>query len=70
MRRKPKPVDRVLERLENVRKNSAGWTARCPAHGDNVNSLSVGEGADGRVLLYCHGVHIRKSCGGVGNSRM
>ncbi|HSY66702.1 MAG TPA: hypothetical protein VK829_19080 [Terriglobales bacterium] len=49
-----KPVAMVLARLENVAKISAGWVARCPAHNDNVNSLSVGEGDDGRALLHCH----------------
>jgi hypothetical protein len=49
-----KPVATVLARLENVAKISAGWVARCPAHDDNVNSLSVGEGDDGRALLHCH----------------
>lgn len=27
---------------------------RCPAHDDSTASLSVSEGADGRVLLHCH----------------
>jgi len=27
---------------------------RCPAHGDSTPSLSISEGDDGRVLLYCH----------------
>jgi hypothetical protein len=34
-----------------------GWKfrARCPAHsGENRESLSVGIGADGRALIYCH----------------
>src|SRR5262249_44233575 len=29
-------------------------TARCPAHADTHNSLSVKEGLDGRVLFKCH----------------
>jgi putative DNA primase/helicase len=49
-----KPVDRVLERLENVAEISAGWTARCPAHRDHCNSLSVAEGFDGKALVFCH----------------
>lgn len=43
----------ILERLEHVRKGGAGWTARCPAHEDKKNSLSVKEEADGKVLLHC-----------------
>jgi putative DNA primase/helicase len=49
-----KPVAEVLGHLENVAEISNGWTARCPAHDDNLNSLSVAEGSDGRALLYCH----------------
>jgi hypothetical protein len=29
------------------------FTARCPAHDDRRPSLSVREGADGRVLVWC-----------------
>jgi hypothetical protein len=36
------------------RKTSSGWQCCCPAHEDKNASLSVGEGADGRVLLCCH----------------
>ena len=28
--------------------------ARCPAHADHDNSLSIGETAEGNVLLHCH----------------
>ncbi len=44
----------VLGRLEKVRPNGSGWTARCPAHEDRTPSLAIGEGADGQVLLTCH----------------
>ncbi len=47
-------VDVVLDRLERVRRSGGGWVARCPAHEDRSPSLSVREGADGRVLVYCH----------------
>jgi hypothetical protein len=47
-------VDRVLDRLEQVKKNGSGWLACCPAHDDRTASLSVKEGDDGRVLLFCH----------------
>ncbi len=30
------------------------YSALCPAHGDNSPSLSVSEGDDGRILVYCH----------------
>jgi putative DNA primase/helicase len=48
------PVQRVLSRLKNVAAISGGWTARCPAHADRVNSLSIAEGSDGRALIFCH----------------
>jgi hypothetical protein len=47
-------VDRFLEGLEGVKRSGDGWTARCPSHEDRHPSLSVGVGADGRVLLKCH----------------
>lgn len=49
-----KPVARVLERVENVAELSAGWSARCPAHDDRNNSLSIAEGTDGKALIFCH----------------
>ncbi len=48
------PVERVLSRLQNVKPSGNGWIARCPAHNDKHPSLSIKEGADGRVLLKCH----------------
>jgi hypothetical protein len=48
------PVGLVLARLDNVAVLASGWSARCPAHDDNLNSLSVAEGDDGRALLFCH----------------
>jgi hypothetical protein len=47
-------VERVLRHLENVGEITSGWTARCPAHDDRLNSLSIGEGEDGKVLVHCH----------------
>lgn len=54
-----RPLMRVLGLLEGVRKSSqGGYSARCPGaqheHADRHPSLSVGIGADGRVLLNCH----------------
>jgi hypothetical protein len=53
-RNKLTPTEKVLARLKNVTSVSAGWSARCPAHADSKNSLSIAEGDDGRALLYCH----------------
>jgi hypothetical protein len=47
-------VQRVLEKLDGVKKNTKGWTAFCPAHDDRRGrSLSVSSGDDGRVLVHC-----------------
>lgn len=48
------PFDRILDRLDGVRRTGDGRAmARCPAHQDRRPSLSVSEGDDGRVLVYC-----------------
>src|ERR1019366_10083445 len=52
------PVARVLAALADysVQRCGSGWSARCPclAHGDRHASLTIGEGKDGRALLFCH----------------
>lgn len=48
------PIDRVLSLLDNVRPCGDQWSARCPAHADQNNSLSAAAADDGAVLLYCH----------------
>jgi putative DNA primase/helicase len=35
------------------RRGESSWVARCPAHDDRHPSLSIAEGADGRLLLRC-----------------
>lgn len=44
----------ILSRLEGVKGGDGQWVARCPSHGDAHQSLSVGIGKDGCVLLKCH----------------
>lgn len=46
-------IRQVLSRLNKVRHNRKGWSARCPAHEDRRNSLSVTEASNGRVLIHC-----------------
>ncbi|MDQ2960407.1 MAG: hypothetical protein M3R48_05075 [Candidatus Dormibacteraeota bacterium] len=46
-------VDRVLSHFHGVRGSGEGWVARCSHHDDRQASLSIKEGADGRVLLHC-----------------
>jgi hypothetical protein len=39
----------------------------CPAHDDNHPSLSISEGNDGRILIYCHcGCTYREICEALG----
>lgn len=47
-------VQDIVAKLKNTKKISGGWTARCPAHDDHSNSLSVSTGASGKVLMHCH----------------
>lgn len=49
-----KPVEKILERLSNIKKSGSGWLACCPAHDDQKQSLSINEGNDNKVLLHCH----------------
>jgi hypothetical protein len=46
--------ERLLDRLDGVRRNGSKATARCPAHEDRRPSLSITK-IEGRVLMYCHG---------------
>ena len=56
-------LDEIKARLQNVH----GGSARCPAHEDKSNSLSVTEGKNGRVLLKCHaGCTTEEICGALG----
>lgn len=49
-------AERLLSRLERVRKTGSGrWLACCPAHDDKSPSLSIRELEDGRILLHDFG---------------
>lgn len=48
------PLNLVLSKLGNVKKQGKEYIAKCPAHEDKKPSLSVSNGDDGRVLIYCH----------------
>lgn len=48
------PLDAVIPKLEGVQKHPGWWAAKCPAHDDHRQSLSISVGKDDRVLLYCH----------------
>jgi 5S rRNA maturation endonuclease (ribonuclease M5) len=44
----------ITKYFKNVKKSGSGYTALCPAHSDEKNSLSIGTGVDGKILLHCH----------------
>jgi protein tyrosine phosphatase len=47
-------VQKILERLDHVRKTSSDqWVAVCPSHDDRSPSLHVREKDDGRILIHC-----------------
>jgi hypothetical protein len=43
-----------LARQLKAKRSGSGWIARCPAHEDHRESLSISEGEDGRLLAHCH----------------
>lgn len=47
-------VQTVLDALGTAKRKGAYWIARCPAHDDEHESLSISVGRDGRALLKCH----------------
>jgi hypothetical protein len=47
-------LERALGQLEGVQRVGGQFLARCPAHHDQVPSLSVAAGLDGRLLAHCH----------------
>ena len=66
--KRAKPINKVLPRLEGVRKSGVGqWVARCPAHCDKTPSLSIGENQKGEVGLTCHaGCTAQAVCDSIG----
>lgn len=64
----PQHYDGFFAKLENVRRSGAGaWSARCPGHDDNRNSLGVRVGDNGSLLVRCYAgcetEHILKTIG-------
>ena len=51
-----KPIDRVLNALENVRQKGDQYRAKCPVHQkpeSRKQTLSIKENPDGQVLVHC-----------------
>lgn len=44
----------IVAQLKSVKKSGAGWTARCPFHDDQHNSLSISPKGDDDFLANCH----------------
>lgn len=49
-----KPIETILDKLQGVQQHGDYFTALCPGHDDNRQSLSISEGDDGRALVKCH----------------
>jgi hypothetical protein len=47
------PINRVLTRLQGVRKTEKGWEAPCPAHETQPPILRISEAGDGTVIPEC-----------------
>ena len=47
-------IEQIAKSLGGARKAGNDWSCRCPAHEDRKASLSIGRGADGKVLVHCH----------------
>ena len=61
------PFDEVITRLKAAGSRRHGNNWQCPAHDDQHPSLSVNEGLDGTVLMWCHaGCTIAEITGAIG----
>ncbi len=49
------PTAADIAKILNARQCGGSWMALCPAHKENTPSLSIGEGKDGRPLVFCFG---------------
>ena len=48
-------IHEYLSLFDNVKQVGENqWSARCPAHDDRHNSLSIGVGDNGAILITCH----------------
>ena len=52
-------IDEFLPRLQGVKKTPQGWSARCPAHEDKRQSLSVAMGEKGIVIKCFAGCEVK-----------
>jgi hypothetical protein len=47
-------IEQIAKSLGGARRTGNDWSCRCPAHEDRKASLSIGQSADGKVLVHCH----------------
>lgn len=59
-------IDNLLGRLQNVRRTSRGWSAKCPAHADKSPSLTIAEGNRGILLRCWAGCTLAEICAALG----
>lgn len=50
----PIAYQRIFNALEGVRSHGWGWSAKCPAHDDRKQSLTLKLADDGKLLVNCH----------------
>lgn len=66
------PLDKILSALPHAKRDGSGWRSPCPGpqheHGNRRNpALSISEGREGEVLLYCHaGCSVEDILGAIG----
>lgn len=48
------PLNRLLERVENVRASGKGYRGDCPNGHRSKGSLAISESDEGAVLMHCH----------------
>ena len=47
-------AETVAKKLDKARRSGNGWAACCPVHDDRNASLSLTDGANGKILVTCH----------------
>ena len=47
-------LSKLLALLDGVKEGSGGFTAKCPAHEDKGNHLSIKRTENGKVLIHCY----------------
>jgi putative DNA primase/helicase len=47
-------ITEILQLFPSAKRTGSGYQAKCPAHDDDKASLTISQGDDGHILLYCH----------------